>query len=726
MPTSRAAACARCYEAGRPPVARRCGAGLRVHWLWALFGVACAAQRPPKPWLADVIVTGPAPSGEGARWDPDLPPLRPTARRSGHEARWTSWTAERQVSHRVGHWFQRPAVLSFLGRPPTVDAATLAADADRLGAWALDQGFASAEVQLEIGQPDRWWVKPQNPAWRAARYTLDLGPRQVVGSAVIVGDEPLSPRARAALRRRLPALDTPWSDAASAALEADLRDVLADGDRPDAHAHVLWWPEEEGASAPEPDRWPTRAVAVEVRVEAPPAPTYGPTIVDAPSLDPRQQAALARAVGRALAADQTWDGRAVARLERTLSAVPGVDAVHVEAPRPSGTVVRASPAAPVVVGRSAGLGASGSLLSVVQGYGLRVARLGGRSWSLRADTDLGWRLFEGQGGILDLVTRAETGPALRHRIELEGRAAPRVPLGPMVTGEGAIEAWRGHIQARAVGEAGLRSRPSDRLSVDVGVQAAWSHHLPPIGPSDGFIEGFGHPDTGGLGYARTAVVTSLFARARYDSRDDGMLSRRGALLDAEITPWGLINGAPQSRWFGDLSWFQQLSPRIVLVTRGAVGLRFVDDDAGGDALYGKFFLGGPGSMRGFGFRRLGPPGSPGQTNDPQRGGDAMLYGSVEGRFFVHPDLALVGFVDAGRTWDAVADRTRADGTTQHGVDARDLVPVVGTGLMFRSPLGFFGLWAGVRLVGDLGMEPTDPPVFNLQFVGLRGRETGAP
>ncbi len=695
-----------------------------------LLLTACAVRRPPSPWLADVEITGLAPEGRGSRWNPDLPALNPERRASAQEARWTSWVAERSLDQPVGHWWQRVGPMRLIGEPPVLDADLAAADADQLQAWLQAQGFVDPTVTWQVAPADRWWVKPDVTWWRSIHYTVDAGPRRLLAEIALEGADELPAFILHRLTAALPEVGSPWSDARSEALEHALRAILKDGDRPDAHAHVVIYetdaaPVVRGGDAPTA---PSVAAGLLVRVEALPPPAYGVPLVT--GVDGRLKASLERAVARRLPADATWDGRRVESLRQILSRMPGVQDLQIGAPDPRGVPVVVQAASEVKVGRSAGLGSSGALLSISQGFGVDVGRVGGTPWRLRADSDLGWRLFTGSGTLLDLVRLAQTGPGLRMKMDLEGRFAPEVPLGPFASMEGAVEAWTSHIQMRSEGELGLRARPSARTTLELGVHAGWSHHMRPFGPLAGYYEAFDPVATGGLGYQTTSTMWAPFARLRFDSRDDGMLSHRGLTLDAEVMPYGQIGGQPFSRGSGDLTWFAPIhamghvgASRAVLVTRASFGLRSYDDTLVGDALMGKFFIGGPWSMRGFGFRRNGPVGSPGGGNDVQRGGDAMLYGSVEGRFFVHPDLAVVAFVDAGRTWDAVTDLRGPGGQIlQRGVHLEDLVPVVGAGTLFRSPLGFFGLWFGVRLTPDMQMEGGQPGVFNLQLVGLRGRD----
>ena len=120
------------------------------------------------------------------------------------------------------------------------------------------------------------------------------------------------------------------------------------------------------------------------------------------------------------------------------------------------------------------------------------------------------------------------------------------------------------------------------------------------------------------------------------------------------------------------SRYQPLGEKLVLAGRLGVGLI---GGASRDALPAdlRFYGGGAGSIRGYGYQLAGPLSTPGQ--DPL-GGLSQLEGSVELRYGLTQDTGIVAFVDAG----SVSEKS---------------------GLRKSSPL-FIGSGVGVRYATPLG------------------------
>ena len=93
------------------------------------------------------------------------------------------------------------------------------------------------------------------------------------------------------------------------------------------------------------------------------------------------------------------------------------------------------------------------------------------------------------------------------------------------------------------------------------------------------------------------------------------------------------------------------------------------------------------------------------------GGDVLLHGSLDMRLILHPSVALIPFVEAGRVWASLTDR---QDSAQAGVRLAELVPVAGVGLELRTAGRVAELFGGVRLVEDTGL-PGEIPRFTLQL-----------
>ena len=164
----------------------------------------------------------------------------------------------------------------------------------------------------------------------------------------------------------------------------------------------------------------------------------------------------------------------------------------------------------------------------------------------------------------------------------------------------------------------------------------------------------------------------------HDSRDTAIFPRNGAIqsLYAEAS----IPGSDLKYW--KLSYdhrrYWELSEDVVISLRGRVGY---GDAYGGTSrlpFFENFFGGGPGSIRGFEARSIGPRDSEG---DPI-GGNAMYAGNVE-LLFPPPfskrseTVRLAAFVDFGSVVDTASDLFETD----------ELRYSTGVGFSWLSPLG---------------------------------------
>jgi translocation and assembly module TamA len=95
----------------------------------------------------------------------------------------------------------------------------------------------------------------------------------------------------------------------------------------------------------------------------------------------------------------------------------------------------------------------------------------------------------------------------------------------------------------------------------------------------------------------------------------------------------------------------------------------------------RFFAGGDSSIRGYGYKTLGPTDEFGNVV----GGKGQLVGSIEFDYLIKPKWAIAGFVDAGNAFD--------DSDFDVKVGA-------GFGVRWQSPIGPLGI--------DLGFPVDDP------------------
>jgi outer membrane protein assembly factor BamA len=133
--------------------------------------------------------------------------------------------------------------------------------------------------------------------------------------------------------------------------------------------------------------------------------------------------------------------------------------------------------------------------------------------------------------------------------------------------------------------------------------------------------------------------------------------------------------------------------RLVVANRLRVGT--IDGLGGVETnvpFYKRYFLGGAGSVRGWGRFEVSPLSGFGFPV----GGHSMLEGSAEVRFPVHGKLGAVAFLDYGNVWGR-----------SWRFDLTDLRYAVGPGLRYSTPIG------PVRF--DLGYQVN--PIENLLVNG---------
>jgi translocation and assembly module TamA len=165
---------------------------------------------------------------------------------------------------------------------------------------------------------------------------------------------------------------------------------------------------------------------------------------------------------------------------------------------------------------------------------------------------------------------------------------------------------------------------------------------------------------GGVGYERSFVseddveerftLVSLPLRFTRDSTDNLLDPTEGTRINLALTPYLRLLGS-------DLSFFvARLRPnayfllnekqRLVLAAWGSVGtiLGIDTEDLPADK---RFYSGGGGSIRGYGFQLVGPLDS---ANDPM-GGRSVLEAGLELRTKIAGDFGGVAFVEGGNVYD---------------------------------------------------------------------------
>ncbi|MDO8839057.1 MAG: BamA/TamA family outer membrane protein [Parvibaculum sp.] len=167
---------------------------------------------------------------------------------------------------------------------------------------------------------------------------------------------------------------------------------------------------------------------------------------------------------------------------------------------------------------------------------------------------------------------------------------------------------------------------------------------------------------------------SVPAVLRYDSADDIFDPSEGIRATVAATPYfGSADGAATTflRLEGSGATYFAVADRLTLAVRGRYGMLAADDttDVPGST---RFYAGGGGSVRGYGYQMAGPLSA---TGTPL-GGRSVIEAGAEARYRVSETIGVVAFVDAGQAYRELTPRF--DGSLLWGA---------GLGLRYYTPIG---------------------------------------
>ena len=167
-------------------------------------------------------------------------------------------------------------------------------------------------------------------------------------------------------------------------------------------------------------------------------------------------------------------------------------------------------------------------------------------------------------------------------------------------------------------------------------------------------------DVGGQSSAaETYYVVALPLRAALDTTEDLLDPQRGFRAALRASPEGSISRSVRSfyaRLQFDASAYLPLGKRAVMAARVRLGSIF-GAEIGDIAPSRRFYAGGGGSVRGFGYQEIGPRDSLGTPS----GGRSLSEFSLEARVktgFLGDQLSLVPFIDAGTVEPGTTPRLR--------------------------------------------------------------------
>ncbi|HTM94564.1 MAG TPA: BamA/TamA family outer membrane protein, partial [Croceibacterium sp.] len=201
--------------------------------------------------------------------------------------------------------------------------------------------------------------------------------------------------------------------------------------------------------------------------------------------------------------------------------------------------------------------------------------------------------------------------------------------------------------------------------------------------------------SGEKGPKETYYVAALPLRAQIDNTFDLLDPTYGWRLGGRVSPELSFTNGEQFTYVRaqvDASAYYPVTEKIVLAGRVRLG------SMPGAPLYGiapsrRFFAGGGGSVRGYGYQAIGPQDNLGEPS----GGRSLTEVSVEARIgtgFFGGALAVVPFVDAGAV------------DTEPYPDFEDIKIGAGIGLRYKTGFGPIRVDVGVPLTPG----PGDPPV----------------
>ena len=148
---------------------------------------------------------------------------------------------------------------------------------------------------------------------------------------------------------------------------------------------------------------------------------------------------------------------------------------------------------------------------------------------------------------------------------------------------------------------------------------------------------------------RTYGIAALPLQAQFDTSDNLLNPTRGYRLKLNLSPETSVHGGvqPYARTMVEATIYRSVSPSLVLAGRARVGsiLGVNRDDL---APSRRYYGGGGGSVRGYGFQRLGPF----DPNGDPIGGRSLVEFAAEARYRFG-NFGIVPFVDAGNSFESV-------------------------------------------------------------------------
>lgn len=147
----------------------------------------------------------------------------------------------------------------------------------------------------------------------------------------------------------------------------------------------------------------------------------------------------------------------------------------------------------------------------------------------------------------------------------------------------------------------------------------------------------------------TYLIGALPAFLGYDTSDNLLNPTRGFRIKANVSPEASVRGAarPYARLMVEGTAYYPVTPSIVIAGRARVGsIPGIDRDDLAPSR--RYYAGGGGSVRGFGYQELGPRSPDGKPV----GGRSLAEFAIEARYRFG-NFGIVPFIDAGQVYEGL-------------------------------------------------------------------------
>lgn len=322
-----------------------------------------------------------------------------------------------------------------------------------------------------------------------------------------------------------------------------------------------------------------------------------------------------------------YDSRLVDDLRAALVATGLLSTVSVEPVADAGTAPDGTPYADLLVRQEAG---PPRTLAASAGYGTGQGfRLEG-SWTHR-------NLFPPEGSLTvdGIIGTQEQALSLAFARANAGRRDRNIEISLSATrGDfDAFEAYTGRL-------GGTISRVSTPIWQK---KLTWSAGVELLASSEDSFD-----FTRGLRDRRIYYLAALPGQVGFDRSDDLLNPTKGYRLNLRLSPEASLGSGTQfyARAILDGSYYYSVNDSLVVAARARVGT-ISGIDRENLAPSRRFYGGGGGSVRGFGFQQLGPKDF---NNDPI-GGRSTNEAAIEGRYRFG-NFGVVAFVDAGQVYES--------------------------------------------------------------------------